>query len=102
MERDPSGEFDVGGAIGGAALNFGWQMANQLRHNGFDIGAALNCVNFTNVIVAGVAGLVLPGFFNVGGSALGLAAGTQTGLQFGSNLILWGLVGTPYKLALDV
>jgi len=99
---DPTGKLGFPGAIGGAAFNFAAQMATQLYKNGGHFGAAFECVNFTNVIVAFVAGAVLPGFVGVGKSLGGFAAGTESGLQFGSNAFLWGLVGMPYKTALDL
>lgn len=77
-------------------------MATLTYKNGGHVGAAFRCVNFTNVMVAAAFGAVLPGFIGVGKSPAGLFAGTETGLQFGSNFILWGLVGMPYKIALDL
>jgi RHS repeat-associated protein len=55
---DPTGEFGVGGAIGGAAVNFSGQVAAQLYSNGGDLGQALRCVNFNNVVISGAAGFV--------------------------------------------
>ncbi len=56
---DPTGEFNIVGAIGGAALEVGVQAFTQLSANGFRFECV--SIDFADVAIAGIAGGLFPG-----------------------------------------
>lgn len=60
---DPKGEFGIVGTGVAVAFDLGKQLFIQHR--------SLKCVNVGEVVIAGIVGLVLPGFTNVADAALG-------------------------------
>jgi RHS repeat-associated protein len=71
-ESDPTGNFGLPGAIAGLAIDLGKQIFLEHR--------SLKCVNWGEVVISGILGLVLPGLPDVGdaffleGSAMGWAS----------------------------
>jgi RHS repeat-associated protein len=61
---DPSGEFGVFGAIGGAAFNVGFQMLVQ--------GKSWKCVDLKDVAISGLVGFIAPGWLGIGRYGVGL------------------------------
>jgi hypothetical protein len=62
-ESDPTGRLGIPGAAIAVAFDLGKQIFIQHR--------SLRCVNVGEVVIAGIVGLVLPGFTNVADAALG-------------------------------
>ena len=59
---DPTGEFGIAGAIGGAAFNFGFQFFSNLYLSGGDFGRSLRCINLVDVAISGAMGAIGPSF----------------------------------------
>jgi hypothetical protein len=59
---DPTGEFGIGGAIGGAGFSMFSQTALCFAMGG-DIATCLRCINWVDVGISAVAGAVAPTFF---------------------------------------
>jgi RHS repeat-associated protein len=88
---DPTGEYGVVGALGGAAFNFGAQFAAGYYASGGDWALALKCINLVDVAISGAVGAVFPTFV---GNVVGGKAGPY-GLSRATNAAIWAFVALP-------
>ncbi len=88
---DPTGEFGVPGALGGAGFSIGIQMVTCSLLGG-DLAQCLKCINFTDVGISAVMGAIAPTWIgNVGGKYRNLNKATKAMTAAGGP----GLGGVP-------
>ena len=97
MNTDREGRFGPGGAVVSMMINAGFQFGENYLADGHDFWRGARCINVTSVIVAGGVGFVLPGGGEAAKSFIAALTGTGSGLQAGSNIILFSFIGLPYK-----
>ncbi len=88
---DPTGEYGVVGAIGGAAFNFGVQFGVGFYASGGDWERALRCINLADVAISAAVGAIAP---TAVGNVLGGKAGPWA-LTRAQNTALWLLGALP-------
>ncbi|MDR0717764.1 MAG: RHS repeat-associated core domain-containing protein, partial [Azoarcus sp.] len=77
--NDPTGEFGIVGGVLGIAINFGGQFAINLWQSDWDWRRSLRCVDYFDVVVAGIWGFYGPTGFAQG--IMGKPGGGMTGRE---------------------
>ncbi len=57
---DPTGQYGLGGALGGAAFNFAFQFGTNYFYGGRDAGKAFRCIDVNDVLISAAVGAVAP------------------------------------------
>ena len=94
---DPTGQFGIAGAVGGAAFNFAVQFGAAYYMSGFDWKTALKCVNWTDVLVSAAVGAAGPTF--LGNVVLG-KVDPASELTRAANTAIWSTLSVPVGFSL--